>query len=101
MGEPFQAKVQVKPGHYGPGYDDWDKWTNYYWQTRCIFDYGLENILEIGVGSKVVTNYLRGNGVNLTTLDIDPHLKPDHVGSATALPFEDHSFDGVLCAEVL
>jgi ubiquinone/menaquinone biosynthesis C-methylase UbiE len=35
--------------------------------------------------------------VNVETLDLDPELNPDHVGSATAIPLPSSTFD-VVCA---
>jgi len=97
----WKAQVQVQAGHYGARYDDWDKWTNYWWQIRAVADSGSHDVLEIGVGSRVVSSWLRNNGVRLATLDIDSQLAPDFVGSADALPFPDNSFDAIICAEVL
>jgi len=97
----WRPKVQVPPGQYGPAYDDWDKWVSYYWQTRQIVDRSLRDVLEVGIGSSVVSEYLRRNGVNLTTIDIDLALGPDCVASVTDLPFRSDAFDAVLCAEVL
>jgi hypothetical protein len=59
--------------------------------------------LEIGVGNKTVSNYLKNQGIEVTTVDIDPSLEPDRVGSVTNLRkfFEEGSFDTLLCAEVL
>ena len=37
----------------------------------------------------------------MTTLDIQPELKPDLVGSVTAIPAEDGAFDVALCSQVL
>lgn len=93
--------IQVPSSHYGPAYEDHDKWLCYYWQIRNVADRGARNVLEIGVGSQVVSSYLRRVGVQLTTLDIDPQLHPDFVGSVTQLPFADGSFDAILCTEVL
>ncbi len=97
----WQPKVQVSAQHYGVGYDDWDKWVTYYWSIRNVLDRRLESVLEVGVGSKVVSSVLRNNEVRLTTFDIDPNLEPDYVGSVTDLPFGENTFDGVLCTEVL
>jgi ubiquinone/menaquinone biosynthesis C-methylase UbiE len=36
-------------------------------------------------------------GIAVETLDLDPDLKPDHIGSATSMPFSDASYD-VVCA---
>jgi hypothetical protein len=87
--------------HYNADYDDWDKWVTYHWQIRNVMVRDLREVLEIGVGSRVVGFCLRNYQTHLTTLDIDPALRPDHVGSVTDLPFDDDSFDAVLCTEVL
>lgn len=36
-------------------------------------------------------------GLSIETLDVDPELKPDHVGSATQMPLGDDSYD-IVCA---
>jgi SAM-dependent methyltransferase len=87
--------------HYHSGYDDWDKWLTYYWTIRNVCDRRVREVLEVGVGSRVVSTYLRNQGVDLTTLDIDPILGPDHVGSVTDMPFGDDAFDAIVCTEVL
>jgi hypothetical protein len=97
----WQPQVQVKAGHYRPGYDDWDKWTNYWWQIRSVIDCKAQKVLEIGVGSQVVNDYLKRAGLNVYSLDIDPALNPDYLGSATAIPLPDGSQDAILCCEVL
>jgi ubiquinone/menaquinone biosynthesis C-methylase UbiE len=97
----WTPRVQVSEEHYSAQYDDWDTWIRYYWQIRSVMERGLREVLEIGVGSGVVTSYLRRNGVRVTTLDIDPALHPDCVASVTAIPFPSARFDGVLCTEVL
>jgi hypothetical protein len=97
----WQPRVQVPEGHYQGGYDDWDKWVTYFWTIQNTLSRNLREVLEVGVGSRVVSFCLRNASVDLTTLDIDPSLEPDHVGSVTAMPFPDRSFDGVVCTEVL
>jgi SAM-dependent methyltransferase len=97
----WRPRVQVSVEHYRSRYDDWDKWLTYFWSIRNVCERGLREVLEVGVGTKVVCNYLRNQGVALTTLDLDPGLEPDHVGSVTELPFADEAFDAVICTEVL
>ena len=97
----WQARVQVPAQHYGSRYDDWDKWLTYFWTIRNVLDHGLPSVLEVGVGSKVVSSVLRNNEVRLTTLDIDPNLEPDYVASVTDMPFAENAFDGIVCTEVL
>jgi ubiquinone/menaquinone biosynthesis C-methylase UbiE len=55
------------------------------------------NVLEIGPGPGAFKQMPTLFGLRVETLDLDPDLKPDHVGSATALPFADASYD-VVCA---
>ena len=97
----WRPRVQVAVEHYRAGYDDWDKWLTYYWAIRNVLDRDLGRVLEVGIGTKVVCTYLRNQGVDLATLDIDPALEPDHVGSVTGMPFGDEAFDAVVCTEVL
>jgi len=97
----WSPRVQVSKEHYSARYEDWDTWVRYYWQIRSVMDLGLKEVLEIGIGSGVVSSYLRRNGIMVTTLDIDPALHPDCVASVTAIPFPSAHFDGVLCTEVL
>lgn len=59
------------------------------------------SVLEVGLGNGFVSGYLRRRAVNLVTVDIDPNLNPDVVGSITHLPFGGGSFDVVTCYEVL
>jgi hypothetical protein len=40
-------------------------------------------------------------GIKVETLDLDPELKPDHVASATALPFPDGAYDAVCGFQML
>jgi len=58
-------------------------------------------VLEVGIGNGLVANYLKRRGINLTTLDIDRRLNPDHVGSVLDMPFVSNSFEVVACYEVL
>lgn len=61
-----------------------------------------ENVLEIGVGSRVVEKVLRGVVKNYITIDVNPELKPDIVGDLrTFNPELSDKFDYVICADVL
>jgi hypothetical protein len=97
----WKPGVQVPAQHYLHAYDNWEKWAAYYWTIRNIIDLGANRVLEVGVGSKVVSTYLQRNGIRLTTLDIDPALEPDVTGTVTDMPFQTGAFDAVACTEVL
>ncbi|MGH3182557.1 MAG: class I SAM-dependent methyltransferase, partial [Streptosporangiaceae bacterium] len=97
----WKPVVQLPSSHYGAAYEDYDKWLCYYWQICNVMERDSRQVLEVGIGSQVVTSYLRRAGVALTTFDIDPDLRPDFIGSVTEMPFADGSFDAILCTEVL
>lgn len=82
-------------------YDYQSRWMSYWYQINTVLELKPKNVLEIGVGNKTVSNYLKNQGLEITTLDIDEKLKPDIVGDILKIPLGDDSFDVVLCAEVL
>lgn len=93
---------QVEQGHYARGsYRSKDRWLSYFYQLQLVRNCKPVSVLEIGPGEGVVTEALRRDGVQVVTCDIDPNLRPDVVGSVTALPLENASFDLALAAEVL
>lgn len=97
-----EGSVQVEPDHYADlSYDHKGRFINYWHQINETLQTGPANVLEIGVGNGFVSNYLKGSGLPLTSLDFDERLKPDVVGSVLELPFEDGAFDVVTCFEVL
>ena len=99
--EQWKPHVQVNEGHYSAAYDSYEHWIRYYWAIHNVLDKRLASVLEIGVGCGVVTSYLRKQGVQLTTFDLDPALQPDVLGSVTNMPFAEGQFDAVICSEVL
>lgn len=61
-----------------------------------------ENVLEIGVGSRVVENVLRSLVKNYVTIDVNPELKPDILGDLRVFNRDlAVKFDCVICADVL
>lgn len=89
--------------HYFEGYDTKKRFINYWHQIEEVKLTDPENVLEIGPGNKLVTDYLRKRGYDVTTVDVNPDLEPDFVESVDSLTetFEPNSFDTVLSAEVL
>lgn len=93
---------QVASSHYHrSGYLTDERWMSFYHQFTLVQQTHPERALEIGMGRGTVSRELRAENITVVTLDIDPALAPDVVGSVTALPFPDASFDTLLCAEVL
>ena len=72
-----------------------------------------QNVLEIGPGPGLTTDWLRQRTLNLTALEIDPRLAAAlkqrlrgrnvdvREGDATAMPFERHSFSTVISLTML
>lgn len=77
------------------------RWVSYWHQINEVLSLSPANVLEIGIGSKVVLNYLKQENIDIKTLDINKELNPDYIGSVEKMPLESNSFDVVLCAEVL
>ena len=98
----FEAKMQVDKSHYNHlTYDHKARWLSYWYQLRLVLESKPKKVLEIGLGNGLITEYLRKQGVEVSTLDIDVTLHPDLVGSITKIPLPDASVDCVLAAEVL
>jgi SAM-dependent methyltransferase len=73
------------------------RWASVWHQLDEVIQLQPASVLEIGPGPGVFKHMATLFGISVETLDFDPDLKPDHVGSATALPFAEGSYD-VVCA---
>jgi len=94
--------TEVDPAHYyKANYDTKARFCSYWHQIAELVSLKPDSILEIGVGSGLVSNYLKQRGFQITTLDTDERLNPDKVGSVLAIPFPEGSFEVVGCYEVL
>lgn len=65
--------------------------------------YGGESMLEVGLGNGFVSSFMKRSGKQLVTIDVNPDLNPDYLGSIVDEPyhFQPKEFDTVLCFEVL
>ena len=90
------AAKYIRPDYLSP-----DRMATYAYQIKEALQSTPSSVLEIGPGSGIVSHVLRANGIRVTTLDIDPRLQPDVVGSVTDLAFLEDAFDTVLCFQVL
>ena len=93
--------IQVPKEHYFEKYDDVTRFISYFYQIDIVRELKPSNVLEIGIGNKTTANYLKQNGINIDTCDIDKELDPDYVADIRDLPFEDKSYDAVLACEIL
>jgi SAM-dependent methyltransferase len=94
--------IGVKPDHYVNGsYNTRERFISYWYQIDTLCKLNPRHVLEIGVGNRFVSRYLKERQVDTVTLDVDKTLKPDVVGSVLNIPFAKNSFDIVACYEVL
>jgi ubiquinone/menaquinone biosynthesis C-methylase UbiE len=96
------TEASIDPAHYNFGkYVDIKRWSSYWHQIHETLSLQPRRVLEVGMGTGLYKSALQTLGCPVTTIDINPALKPDHVGSVTALPFEDSSFSVVVAFQVL
>ncbi len=75
---------------------------NYYWYQQKILHDKInreDRILELGVGSGFISNYLRSKGFNVTTFDIDKDKNPDIIANIVDYNFKTE-FDHILAFEI-
>jgi len=93
--------VQVDKTHYTENYDTLERFISYYYQIDLARKLAPEKVLEVGVGNKLVSRYLKQTGIKVETCDFDAALEPDHIGDVRRLPMKDASYDTVIACQVL
>lgn len=94
---------QVEKKHYlFNKYSHADRWVSYFNQLNEVLKLKPNSVLEVGVGDKVFGSFINNNtNIDYKSVDIAEDLRPDVIGSVTALPFDADSFDMVCAFEVL
>lgn len=93
---------QVDKSHYMfQSYLDKLRWASIWHQVDEVLRLKPGSVLEIGPGPGIFKAVVSLFDVSVETLDIDPELHPDHVGSAESMPFKDNSYDIVCAFQVL
>lgn len=77
------------------------RWASFYRQIVEVMALEPRSVLEVGVGPGILRAVLTNLKVPYESMDIDPDLEPDHIGSVLSAPFEDNSYDVVVCFQVL
>lgn len=86
---------------YYQDYDNLIRFISYFYQINLVRQLSPQRILEIGIGNKTVSNYLKHNGFKISTCDYDKDLEPDFVADIRELPFEDNCYDLVMACEIM
>jgi cyclopropane fatty-acyl-phospholipid synthase-like methyltransferase len=81
--------------------ENFNHWNYYWYQVKMVLPHisKQDKILEIGVGTKFLSNYLKSKGYHITTIDIDPEKKADITADIVTYDFNE-SFDHVFAFEV-
>jgi 2-polyprenyl-3-methyl-5-hydroxy-6-metoxy-1,4-benzoquinol methylase len=96
----FEKSIKFKD--YWNSTNSFWNFVSYYYQIKEICYTNPKNILEIGVGGKLISSHLKNAGFAVKTLDINDDFNPDYVGDLRQdLPFKSNSFDTVCTFEVL
>jgi SAM-dependent methyltransferase len=98
----MSCEKQVDKSHYAfADYMTKPRWCSVWHQLDEIQRLARTSILEIGPGPGLLKRLAATFGVEIETLDLDPELNPDHVGSATSIPFVDATYEVVCAFQVL
>lgn len=98
----IKYKVQTSEGHYKfSSYMHLKRWNSIWHQMNEILKSTPTSTLEIGPGPGTLKSIASLFGHTITTLDIDPSLNPDILGSATAIPLKNNEVDTACAFQVL
>lgn len=94
-------KLQVAANHYNINYDNQGRFISYWHQINEVLKLKPKTVLEIGIGTSLVSDYLKKQGICVVTVDINLKLRPNIAASILNLPIKGNSFDIVICFQVL
>lgn len=95
-------KIQVNKSNYNKStYNSLERFISYFYQVDSIVKCQAQKVLEIGVGNKLSSEYLKSVGIEVVTCDFDPAINPDIVADVRDIPVESKSFDTVVAFQVL
>lgn len=74
---------------------------SYAHQIESLLAFHPKRVLEVGVGTGIVSSTLKTVSIDVVTMDIKYDLQPDCVASVVSLPLQSEIFDVALCCQVL
>lgn len=95
-------KPQTDRSHYDEAYYERRRLYSVGVQAEVLWTLRPVSVLEVGPGRGVFAAFFRQlSGARVVTLDIDPTLRPDVIGSVFELPFDAGAFDAAACFQML
>ena len=95
-------KPQTDRSHYDQSYYERRRLYSVAVQAEVLWSLRPTSVIEIGPGRGVFAALFRQlSGAPVVTMDIDPSLRPDIIGSVFEMPFADGAFDAVACFQML
>tara|TARA_R110000851_G_scaffold319526_1_gene483996 strand:- start:13664 stop:14365 length:702 start_codon:yes stop_codon:yes gene_type:complete len=79
-----------------------EHWVYYWNQASLVIEETDKNdpLLEVGVGTSFLSNFLKSKGRNVVTIDIDESKRPDIVGDISSVPLDDFYGRTLLAFEI-
>ena len=96
----MKIAVQVDKSHYSMNYDNIETFCRYYKIIEAIKKIKPKNILEVGVGNKVLYDYFMKNNISIASVDIDPELNPDYISDIRYF-YSKNKYEVIIVSEVL
>jgi SAM-dependent methyltransferase len=95
-------KPQTDRSHYDESYYERRRLYSVAVQAQVLWSLRPASVIEIGPGRGVFAAMFRQlSGAPVVTMDIDPTLRPNVIGSVFAMPFENGEFDAAACFQML
>lgn len=92
---------EIDPKYIDFSYDHKKRFISYWHQINEVLKLDPESVLEVGVGHKIFTDYLRKLGKEVITVDKKKKYNPLILGDVRNIPLESNLVDVVACFEVL
>src|SRR5258706_687087 len=95
-------KPQTDRSHYDQSYYERRRLYSVAVQAEVLWSLRRASVIEVGPGRGVFAAMFRQlSGAPVVTMDIDPSLGPDVIGSVFEMPFGDGAFDAAACFQML
>lgn len=95
-------KPQTDRSHYDESYYERRRLYSVAVQAEVLWSMRPASVIEVGPGRGVFAALFRQlSGAPVVTMDIDPTLSPDVIGSVFEMPFENGAFDAAACFQML